>query len=234
MYVSSMKIRGLIITGLVVATTVGFAGLWQRRRIGRRHHGNDGRGHRGRCRGVTWTVTELNGEAPPDGVTATLQFDGTHRVGRRAVATHYSGAATFDEDVVAISEGLAGTMMACDATVSEFEARLSGDARRCVDVRRRRRHDDVLQRLRHRARHLHRRLIGYRRRSAPSPMQPRPSITVTRSADDLGLGGGVLGVVELAAVCRSASCANCDRGVGAAGGVADVRLHRRFVRSEPP
>ena len=33
----------------------------------------------------------------------------------------YSGAATFDEDVVKISDQLTSTRMACDPTVSEFE-----------------------------------------------------------------------------------------------------------------
>lgn len=75
----------------------------------------------GTVEGVTWTVTELNGEAPPDGVTATLVFDGTSVSGSSGCNT-YNGEAAFDQDVVAISDQLASTMMACEGPISEFEA----------------------------------------------------------------------------------------------------------------
>jgi heat shock protein HslJ len=70
--------------------------------------------------GVTWTLTELNGEAPPEGVEATLSFDGSTVSGSSGCNT-YSGAATFDKDVVKISDQLTSTLKACDATVGEFE-----------------------------------------------------------------------------------------------------------------
>ena len=117
MYVSLMKIRALIITGLVAASAVGFTAC-----------GSDDDASsttdvtsEGTVEGVTWTVTELGGETPPDGVTATLLFDGTTVSGSSGCNT-YTGEASFDEDVVAISDSLAGTMMACEGPVAEFEA----------------------------------------------------------------------------------------------------------------
>lgn len=74
----------------------------------------------GTVAGVTWTLTELNGEAPPDGVEATLTFDGSNVSGSSGCNT-YSGAATFDEDVVKISDQLTSTLKACDPAASEFE-----------------------------------------------------------------------------------------------------------------
>lgn len=71
--------------------------------------------------GATWTLTELNDEAPPDGVTATLVFDGSTVSGSSGCNT-YSGGASFDKDVVSISDELASTMMACEGPVGEFEA----------------------------------------------------------------------------------------------------------------
>lgn len=75
----------------------------------------------GNVEGVNWTLTELNGEAPPAGVEATLTFDGTNVSGSSGCNT-YSGAATFDEDVVEISDQLASTLKACEPEVGEFEA----------------------------------------------------------------------------------------------------------------
>ena len=63
--------------------------------------------------GATWTVTELDGEAPPEGVTATLAFDGSTVSGSSGCNT-YSGEASFDKDVVSISDQLVSTMMACE------------------------------------------------------------------------------------------------------------------------
>jgi len=116
-----MKIRGLIITGLVVVTAVGFTACGSDDDSGSDTTATTGVVTEGAVEGVTWTVTELNGEAPPDGVTATLLFDGT-TVSGSSGCNNYSGTASFDEDVVAIDEGLAGTMMACEAAISEFEA----------------------------------------------------------------------------------------------------------------
>ena len=121
MYVACMKIRGLIIIGLVVATTAGFTACGSDDDSGSDSTATTGVVTENAVAGITWTVTELNGEAPPDGVTATLLFDGTNVSGSSG-CNNYSGGATFDEDVVANSEGLAGTMMACEAAVSEFEA----------------------------------------------------------------------------------------------------------------
>jgi heat shock protein HslJ len=125
MYVSAMhisrNIRRLVVVGLVAGTAVGFTACGS---------DDDGSGDttastdlatEGTVEGVTWTVTELDGEAPPAGVTATLLFDGTNVSGSSG-CNNYSGGATFDEDVVEISDGLAGTMMACEAPISEFEA----------------------------------------------------------------------------------------------------------------
>jgi heat shock protein HslJ len=121
MYVASMKIRGLLLTGLVVATTVGFTACGSDDDSGGDTTATTGVVTEGAVEGITWTVTELNGEAPPDGVTATLLFDGA-TVSGSSGCNNYSGGATFDEDVVAISEGLAGQMMACEPAISEFEA----------------------------------------------------------------------------------------------------------------
>ena len=48
-------------------------------------------------------------------------FDGSSVSGTSG-CNNYNGEATFDEDVVAISDQLVGTMMACEGPVSEFEA----------------------------------------------------------------------------------------------------------------
>jgi heat shock protein HslJ len=106
-----------MITGLVAAAAVGFTACGSDDEAS----GDTALATEGTVEGVTWTLTELNGEAPPEGVTATLVFDGT-TVSGSSGCNNYTGEASFDEDVVAISEGLAGTMMACEAPVSEFEA----------------------------------------------------------------------------------------------------------------
>jgi heat shock protein HslJ len=121
-----MKFRGLIITGLVVATAVGFTACGSDDDASSDTESTGttagtGVATEGTVEGVTWTITELNGEAPPDGVTATLEFDGSSVSGSSG-CNNYNGEATFVEDVVEISDQLAGTMMACEAAVSEFEA----------------------------------------------------------------------------------------------------------------
>jgi putative lipoprotein len=113
-----MRIRALIITGLVAASAAGFTACGSDDDAG---SDTTALATEGTVEGITWTVTELGGEAPPEGVTATLVFDGT-TVSGSSGCNNYTGEASFDEDVVAISEGLAGTMMACEAPVSEFEA----------------------------------------------------------------------------------------------------------------
>jgi heat shock protein HslJ len=118
MYVSSMKIRRLVLTGLLAAAAIGFTACGSDDDAGA---DTTGVSSEGTVEGATWTVTELNGEAPPEGVTATLVFDGTSVSGSSG-CNQYTGAATFDEDVVEISDQLAGGLMACDAPVSEFEA----------------------------------------------------------------------------------------------------------------
>ena len=115
-----MKLRGLFAVGLLVSVAAG----------GSLGCGSDDDGgsantsgtvtSEGQVEGVTWTLTELNGEAPPEGVVATLSFDGSTVSGNSGGNT-YSGSATFDEDVVKISDQLTSTRVACDPTVSEFE-----------------------------------------------------------------------------------------------------------------
>lgn len=120
-----MRFRRIIISGLVAATAVGFTACGSDDDSSGDSTGDTSAGTdmatEGRVAGVTWTVTDLNGEAPPEGVTATLLFDGTNVSGSSG-CNNYTGGATFDEDVVEISEALAGTMMACEAPISEFEA----------------------------------------------------------------------------------------------------------------
>ncbi len=115
-----MKIRRVISIGLASAALLGFAAC------GSDDDSSDGTTATSvvdevDVAGVTWTLVTLAGDAPPAGVEATLLFDGSSVSGSSG-CNQYSGEATFDEDVVAISEGLAGTMMACEPEVSEFEA----------------------------------------------------------------------------------------------------------------
>ena len=199
--------------GLLVSVAARrLARLRQRRRREQRHHRH--RDVRGTVEGVTWTLTELNGEAPPEGVEATLVFDGSTVSGSSGCNT-YSGEATFDEDVVEISDQLTSTMIACEARGRRVRGRLPDHARRRVDLRRQRRHAHALERLRHGVGNVHRRLTACRRSigsaqvmsaAAPSSTSRRhrhqtAGITACRSGDHLGLGGRVLGVVELAARC---------------------------------
>ncbi len=52
---------------------------------------------------------------------ATLNFDGSTVSGNSGCNT-YSGEATFDEDVVDISDQLTSTLIACEPAAGEFEA----------------------------------------------------------------------------------------------------------------
>ena len=116
-----MKHRAVLVVGLVVAVAAG----------GSLGCGSDDDASdntvttdvtsEGTVEGVAWTLTELNGEAPPASATATLNFDGSTVSGNSGCNT-YSGSATFDEDVVEISDQLTSTLMACaDPDVGEFE-----------------------------------------------------------------------------------------------------------------
>jgi len=114
-----MKLRGLFAVGLLVSVAAG----------GSLGCGSDDDASsvsqgtvtsEGTVEGITWTLTELNGEAPPDGVEATLSFDGSTVSGSSGCNT-YSGEATFDEDVVKISDQLTSTLKACEPEVGEFE-----------------------------------------------------------------------------------------------------------------
>jgi len=115
-----MKLRGVLAVGLLAAVaTSGSLGC------GSDDDSSTGTlgtvTSEGTVEGVTWTLTELIGEAPPEGVEATLTFDGSTVSGTSGCNT-YSGEATFDEDVVEISDQLTSTMMACEPAVGEFEA----------------------------------------------------------------------------------------------------------------
>jgi heat shock protein HslJ len=121
-----MKIRALLISALVAATAFGFAACGSDDDAGGTTAGDGTTAGtdlavEGSVAGVTWTLTELYGEAPPAGVTATLEFDGSSVSGTSG-CNNYNGEASFDEDVVEISDQLAGTMMACEAPATEFEA----------------------------------------------------------------------------------------------------------------
>jgi heat shock protein HslJ len=117
-----MKLRSVFVVGLLVSVAAGGS-----LGCGSDSDGDDGSSgttgtvtSEGQVEGVTWTLTELNGEAPPEGVEATLSFDGSTVSGNSGCNT-YSGAATFDEDVVKISDQLTSTLIACEPTVGEFE-----------------------------------------------------------------------------------------------------------------
>ena len=115
-----MKLRGLFAVGLLVSVTAGGS-------LGCSSDDDGSSGttgtvtSEGQVEGVAWTLTELNGEAPPEGVEATLNFDGSTVSGNSGCNT-YSGEATFDEDVVDISDQLTSTLIACDPAAGEFEA----------------------------------------------------------------------------------------------------------------
>ncbi len=121
MYLSTMKLCTVFAVGLLVSVAAGSS-----LGCGSDDSSSDNTvttdvASQGTVEGVTWTLTELNGEAPPTGVEATLNFDGSTVSGNSGCNT-YSGSATFDEDVVQISDKLASTMMACaEPAVGEFE-----------------------------------------------------------------------------------------------------------------
>ena len=75
-------VRRLIITGLVAASAVGFTACGSDDDASSDTDRGTALATEGTVEGVTWTVTELNGEAPPEGVTATLVFDGSSVSGR--------------------------------------------------------------------------------------------------------------------------------------------------------
>lgn len=71
--------------------------------------------------GVVWQLTELDGEAVPDGVTPTLEFDGTRISGSNG-CNSYNADATFDDGAVTVSPQIVSTMMACEPPGSDVEA----------------------------------------------------------------------------------------------------------------
>ena len=71
--------------------------------------------------GTTWTLTELDGEPVPDGVTVDLTFDG-ERISGSSGCNQYTTAATFDDGEVTVDPVIAGTMMACEPPASDMES----------------------------------------------------------------------------------------------------------------
>ena len=70
--------------------------------------------------GSVWQLTELDGEAVPEGVTPTLEFDGTRIAGSSGCNT-YGADATFDDGAVTVSPQIISTMMACEPPASDVE-----------------------------------------------------------------------------------------------------------------
>jgi len=70
--------------------------------------------------GVVWQLTELEGEAVPEGVTPTLEFDGT-RVSGSSGCNTYGADATFEDGVVTVSPQMTSTLMACEPPASDVE-----------------------------------------------------------------------------------------------------------------
>ena len=84
------------------------------RRAGRLHRGLGGRGD-------LWTLEEIAGEAVPDGVEVTLEYDG-ERIAGSGGCNQYSGEATFDDGTVTIAPELMSTMMACEDPAATVES----------------------------------------------------------------------------------------------------------------
>lgn len=70
--------------------------------------------------GVVWQLTELRGDPVPEGVTPTLEFDGS-RVAGNTGCNNYNSDATFDDGSVTIAEQIVTTMMACQPPASDVE-----------------------------------------------------------------------------------------------------------------
>ncbi len=83
--------------------------------------GDDASGSGDDVSGVVWMLTELDGEAVPDGVAATLQYDGTSISGSTGCNT-YGGDATFDDGTVTISSQIMSTLIACEPPIGDVEA----------------------------------------------------------------------------------------------------------------
>lgn len=69
---------------------------------------------------TTWVLTEMSGAPIPEGVEATLQFDGEAIAGSTG-CNNYNGAATFEDGTVTVSPAMAMTLMACDGPAAEVE-----------------------------------------------------------------------------------------------------------------
>ena len=70
--------------------------------------------------GTEWTLDEVAGEAVPDGVVVTLEFDG-ERVAGTGGCNQYNSAATFDDGDVTIAPEIVSTRMACEDPASSVE-----------------------------------------------------------------------------------------------------------------
>jgi len=82
---------------------------------------DDGGGGTATVAGTTWTLTELDGDSLPDGVTVDLTFDG-ERIAGSSGCNQYTTAAAFDDGEVTIDPVIAGTMMACEPPASDVES----------------------------------------------------------------------------------------------------------------
>lgn len=82
---------------------------------------DDGGGGTDAVTGTTWTLTELDGDSLPDGVTVDLTFDG-ERIAGSSGCNQYTTTATFDDGEVTIDPAIAGTMMACEPPASDVES----------------------------------------------------------------------------------------------------------------
>jgi len=69
---------------------------------------------------TSWTLEEISGEAIPDGVEVTLEYDG-ERISGNGGCNQYSGGATFDDGTVTIDAELMSTMMACEDPAAAVE-----------------------------------------------------------------------------------------------------------------
>ena len=69
-----------------------------------------------------WTLDELAGEAVPDGVAVTLEYDG-ERISGNGGCNQYGAEAAFDAGAVTIDPEIMSTLMACDEPAAGVELR---------------------------------------------------------------------------------------------------------------
>lgn len=72
--------------------------------------------------GSVWVLEELSGDAVPDGVTVTLEYDGEMIAGTGG-CNRYRSSASFDDGSVTIAPEIVSTMMACPEPESDVEQR---------------------------------------------------------------------------------------------------------------